>query len=64
MMTYTATQAGEWPTGIYWTPGEIRTLPANYPVTSAPPAWLVDASATAPAAVASVAKAPPGKAKK
>lgn len=39
-MTYRATQPGEWPTGVHWTPGEVRRLPDGYPVAGDPPAWL------------------------
>lgn len=60
-MTYTATQAGEWPAGIYWTPGEIRTLPDGYPAPGEPPAWLLDEVG---AELRADAPAPKGKAKK
>ena len=39
-MTLRALTAGEWPTGIHWTPGEVRRLPDGYPVPGDPPAWL------------------------
>lgn len=47
-MTFTASDAtplgAEWPPGVYWSPGETRTLPEGYPVPSGggdAPAWLV-----------------------
>lgn len=40
-LRYRATAAGEWPSGIHWSPGEERTLPDGYPVPDdGPPAWL------------------------
>ena len=40
-MKFQATARGEWPTGIYWDPGEIRTVPSDYPGDDGePPAWL------------------------
>ena len=40
-LTWRSEGSGEWPRGVGWTPGEVRTLPSTYPVTEAPPGWLV-----------------------
>ena len=40
-MKFQATAVGEWPNGIHWSPGEIRTCPDDYPgVDGDPPTWL------------------------
>lgn len=37
---------GEWPTGIHWTVGEERTVPADWPGADVgAPAWLVELGA-------------------
>lgn len=38
-MTYTATQHGEYPTGLHWTAGESRVLTPEAAADA--PAWLV-----------------------
>ncbi len=40
-MKFQATARGEWPTGIYWSPGEVRTIPSDYPGADGDhPKWL------------------------
>lgn len=43
---YVAAEAGEWPRGIHWTPGEVRSIPPSYPCAEPPPAWLSLAGAS------------------
>lgn len=44
-----APSGGEWPVGIYWSPGEVRDVAADYPGADGSgargprPAWLVRA---------------------
>lgn len=47
-MTYRSTGSGEWPPGIYWTPGEERTLPDGYPCPGEVPPWLTLVAQEAP----------------
>ena len=44
-MWYLSAGSGEWPRGVYWTPGERRFVPADYPRPAdqpTPPAWLAE----------------------
>lgn len=44
-MTYSATEStplgAQWPQGLHWSAGEVRTIPDGYPVEGDPPGWLV-----------------------
>lgn len=39
-LVWRARASGEWPTGIHWTPGEVRAIPPGYPIAEPPPEWL------------------------
>lgn len=39
-LVWRAAGRGEWPTGIHWSPGEVRAIPPGYPITEPPPEWL------------------------
>ena len=47
-MTYTATMNGEYPTGLHWTDGEARELPAGTEADA--PGWLTPTMPPEPAA--------------
>lgn len=36
MILYSESYAGEWPTGVYWSPGETRELPDSVAVEDMP----------------------------
>lgn len=48
--TYTASAAGEFPAGVFWTPGECREV--EHPADADVPAWLEPAPAEKPAKTA------------
>ena len=48
-MKYQATARGEWPTGVHWSPGEIRDLDGWPGADGDPPPWLKRAKAKAKA---------------
>lgn len=53
-MTYVSTTfTGEWPRGIYWTPGETRTIPEDWPVEGEPPEGLQGVEEPSPASASS-----------